>query len=205
MSTRSEQATRTRQTILETARRLFFSRGYSATSLQDIADEMGVVKANVYYYFRTKDSIITELLAERIAELDVLIGEVEGIADREEREHRLIQGYVEQVVIAHRSLAPVNFTDPAIRDLPEVTERLDALTARAAIALFGAAPTPRQRASLAIALDLKPALRELTALSDSEVRAGLTAVCRALLAAAWPEGVATPAGPQAWPRPARRP
>jgi AcrR family transcriptional regulator len=184
MSTRSDQATRTRQAILETARRLFFARGYAATSLQDIADEMGVVKANVYYYFRTKDSLITELLSERISELEVLIGEVEGIVDRQERENRLILGYVEQVVIAHRSLAPVNFSDPTIRNLPEVAERLDTLTDRAAAALFGGSPTPRQRAALAIALDLKPALRELTSLRDDAVREALAAICRALLKAA---------------------
>ena len=38
MSSRAAQAERTRQQILQTARRLFAERGYDATSLQMIAD-----------------------------------------------------------------------------------------------------------------------------------------------------------------------
>ena len=184
MNSRAEQARRTRQTVLDTARRLFSVHGYAATSLQDIADAMGVGKANVYYYFRTKESLMTELLAERIRELEALVGEAEQLADPAERAERLIEGFVEQVLIAHRSLAPVNFADPVIRALPEVGQKLDALTRRAATALFGPRPTPGQHAHLAMVLDLKPALRELTALPDEEVRATLAGICRALLAAA---------------------
>lgn len=183
VSTRSEQAARTRQSVLDAARRLFFARGYAATSLQDIADDLGITKANVYYYFRTKDSLMTELLTERIRDLETLVDEVSALTDEDARADRLIEGFVEQVVIAHRSLAPVDFADPVIRALPEVPARLDRLTGRAATLLFGAEPTPRQRASLAMALDLKPALRELTTLPDTEVKAALSAVCRALLTA----------------------
>lgn len=184
MTARSEQARRTRQAVLDTAQRLFASRGYAATSLQDIADEMGVVKANVYYYFHTKGSLLTELLSERISDLEALVDEVAATADRRQRAARLVAGFVDQVVIAHRSLAPVGFADPAIRQLPDVADRLAKLTGRAAAALFGPAPTARQRANLALALDLKPALRELTALPDDEVREALAAICWALLEAA---------------------
>jgi AcrR family transcriptional regulator len=183
VTTRSEQAARTRQAVLDTARRLFFTRGYAETSLQDIADELGVVKANVYYYFRTKDSLIAELLAERVRELEALLDEVEGLTDPDGRAMRLIDGFVEQVVIAHRSLAPINFADPVIRSLPAVSDRLDALTARAIRVLFGQHPTAQQRAGFALVLDLRPALRELTGLPDAEVRAALVALCRGLLAA----------------------
>ena len=54
MSARAAQAERTRQQILETAQRLFTELGYDATSLQMIADEMGLTKAAVYYHFRAK-------------------------------------------------------------------------------------------------------------------------------------------------------
>jgi len=49
MSTRALQAEQTRQQILETAERLLTEVGYEATSLQMIADEMGLTKAAVYY------------------------------------------------------------------------------------------------------------------------------------------------------------
>ncbi|MGB4778327.1 TetR/AcrR family transcriptional regulator [Microbacterium sp.] len=182
MAKRSEQAARTRQRVLDTARGLFFTRGYAATSLQDIADEMGVVKANVYYYFRTKESIVGELLTERIRELEALLDDVARVDDAQERAERLIVGYIEQVVIAHRSLAPIDFRDPAVTSLPDIAGRLDVLTDRAAAVLFGDRPTPQQSARLALVLDLKPALRELSALSDDDVRAALESLCRTLLA-----------------------
>ena len=56
-STRAAQAERTRQQILETAQRLFAEHGYDATSLQMIADEMGLTKAAVYYHFPAKVDI----------------------------------------------------------------------------------------------------------------------------------------------------
>jgi AcrR family transcriptional regulator len=183
VSARSEQAARTRQSVLDAARRLFFAHGYAATSLQDIADELGVAKANVYYYFRTKDSLMAELLAERIRDLATVLADASAIEERDTRAQHLIDGFVEQVVIAHRSLAPVDFADPVIRSLPDVSARIEELTVRAATLLFGPAPTPRQRASLALVLDLKPALRELTDLPDADIRAALSDLCRALFAA----------------------
>src|SRR5580658_10911863 len=58
MSTRAVQAEQTRQQILETAQRLFAELGYDATSLQMIADEMGLTKAAVYYHFHAKSDIL---------------------------------------------------------------------------------------------------------------------------------------------------
>ena len=60
-TTRAEQAERTRQAVLATARGLFAERGFEGTSLQAIADATGVRKANVYYYFRTKGDILASL------------------------------------------------------------------------------------------------------------------------------------------------
>ena len=59
--------------MLDAARALFAERGFAATSLQDIADAMGVRKANVYYYFKTKAAILDALLDERITGLDALL------------------------------------------------------------------------------------------------------------------------------------
>ncbi len=62
MSTRAVQAERTRQQILETAQRLFAELGYDATSLQMIADELGLTKAAVYYHFRAKNEILHAIM-----------------------------------------------------------------------------------------------------------------------------------------------
>jgi len=65
--------TDTRQRILHTAARLFGERGYAATSIQAIADELGVTKAALYYHFASKHEILHELVDQPIAAIrDVL-------------------------------------------------------------------------------------------------------------------------------------
>ena len=48
--------------ILQTAARLFSQRGYSATRLDDIASELGVTRAALYYYFTRGKIEILELV-----------------------------------------------------------------------------------------------------------------------------------------------
>ena len=39
------------QRVLDVAERLFMDRGYSAITLRDIADELGMKQASLYYHF----------------------------------------------------------------------------------------------------------------------------------------------------------
>jgi len=50
--------------MYETATRLFAQRGFAGTSLQDIADEMGVTRPALYYYVKSKDDLLARLVAE---------------------------------------------------------------------------------------------------------------------------------------------
>ncbi len=61
------EQTGTRARIQEIALRLFTEQGYEATSLREIAEELGVTKAALYYHFKTKEDIVVSL-AERVAE-----------------------------------------------------------------------------------------------------------------------------------------
>ncbi len=59
----------TRDTIVQTAKDMFYHRGYGATSYGDIAKETGIAKGNIQYYFKTKESLLfatLELRAQRI-------------------------------------------------------------------------------------------------------------------------------------------
>ncbi|RAI43862.1 TetR/AcrR family transcriptional regulator [Rhodoplanes roseus] len=66
-----------RATILETASRLFASRGYAAVSMRDVATEVGVTPANLYYHFSDKEQLIREALVhvftERTAPLETVL------------------------------------------------------------------------------------------------------------------------------------
>jgi AcrR family transcriptional regulator len=44
--------------LVTVAARLFRERGYDATSMKEIADEMGILKGSVYHYVRTKEDLL---------------------------------------------------------------------------------------------------------------------------------------------------
>ena len=55
-----------RQAIFDAAARWFADRGYHATRMQDIADDLCLNKAALYYYFDSKEAILVELIRSRV-------------------------------------------------------------------------------------------------------------------------------------------
>ncbi|MGV9294141.1 MULTISPECIES: TetR/AcrR family transcriptional regulator [Amycolatopsis] len=103
----------TRTRLLATALRLFAEHGVEGTSLQMIADELGVTKAAVYYHFKTK-SEITEAVAEPgIRELDQLVVEAAKHPRHGARVDHLLDGFVD-LVVRHRVLVALFSSDPGI-------------------------------------------------------------------------------------------
>jgi Transcriptional regulator len=54
--------------LLETALQLFRQKGYHATSMQDIADGMGLRKASLYHYIAAKEDLLVAIYRRTIAE-----------------------------------------------------------------------------------------------------------------------------------------
>ncbi len=48
--------------ILEVSARMFAKNGYSATSLQHIAEDLGILKGSLYYYINSKDDLLYEVI-----------------------------------------------------------------------------------------------------------------------------------------------
>ncbi len=63
----------TREQIVVAADRLFYERGYEATSFADIAGAVGLSRGNFYYHFRTKDEILAAVIAARHAARESLL------------------------------------------------------------------------------------------------------------------------------------
>ncbi len=51
-----------RSHIINAADKLFYHKGYNQTSFSDIADESGVPRGNIYYYYRTKDELLSAVI-----------------------------------------------------------------------------------------------------------------------------------------------
>ena len=58
----------TERLIKEKARILFFKKGLLDATTQEIADEAGVNRALIHYYFRSKDQLLDTLLNETLLE-----------------------------------------------------------------------------------------------------------------------------------------
>jgi len=63
----------TRAEVQRVALALFTTKGFEATSLREIAEQLGITKAALYYHFTSKDDIVHSLVAARLAELAELL------------------------------------------------------------------------------------------------------------------------------------
>ncbi|PES62400.1 TetR family transcriptional regulator [Bacillus cereus] len=59
-----------RKEILETAERLFITKGYTKTTVNDILKEIGIAKGTFYHYFKSKEEVMDEIIM-RIIKADV--------------------------------------------------------------------------------------------------------------------------------------
>jgi AcrR family transcriptional regulator len=170
MSSRAVQAERTRQQILLTARRLFSEYGYDATSLQMIADELGLTKAAVYYYFRAKADIRHEIVRLEIERLQRLLDETAALRGRRARLEHLVNGFV-GFFVESRRYGLLTSNDPAAKH-----ENLDEPTGirrRTLALIFGDDPTATERVAFSAVSRIPAYLPELADLSDDELREAL--------------------------------
>ena len=179
MSTRAAQAERTRQQILETAQRLFNELGYDATSLQMIADEMGLTKAAVYYHFRAKTDILHAAMQPGIQRLEALLDDAAALRGRRARIEYLVNGFVD-FLIRHRHYAVMASTDPAAKRDDANGESMT-MRQRALTLLFGDNPTGTERLCFNAMFFIPECLPDLADLTDDELREALqTTILRML-------------------------
>lgn len=57
---------RRKRELLEIAYRMFISRGYENTSIDDIIDEAGIAKGTYYFYFESKEQTLEEVIGMMI-------------------------------------------------------------------------------------------------------------------------------------------
>lgn len=99
----AKQSTRLREArwvqILEAAAFVFHEKGYSAATLQDIADRVGILKGSIYYYIKTKGDLLENLLFQVHAEGLAMVREsLGGQGDVLDRLDRLVHAYLSFII-----------------------------------------------------------------------------------------------------------
>jgi AcrR family transcriptional regulator len=109
-----EKRERRRTEILHAALRAFRENGYHSTTLEDIAEQLGVRKTALYHYFPDKESILYECHRESLAEIERIIAEAQGCCDTAgQRLAHLIREHV-RVMTETLEGSPLAFEVPAL-------------------------------------------------------------------------------------------
>jgi AcrR family transcriptional regulator len=102
--------------IVTAAQKLFAQRGVGGTSLQMIANELGVSKAAIYHQYHTKDAIIRAVAEAEIDRLEAVLDVAEGAATPAEARDAAIAGIVDLAVTRRREVSTL-LNDPIIGKL----------------------------------------------------------------------------------------
>jgi AcrR family transcriptional regulator len=70
-----------KEKIKQTSIRLFVEKGFMETSIQDIVDELQVTKGTFYYYYTSKEELLTDIHQEYI---DAILAKQEEVLSHEE-------------------------------------------------------------------------------------------------------------------------
>ena len=80
------QPPRTRQEILAAAAEVFRRVGYHAARMDDVADQLGLVKASLYHYVRTKHELLFDIVLppyrDFVVHLDLVLAGTAPVPDR---------------------------------------------------------------------------------------------------------------------------
>lgn len=66
----SARDTGTEQLIKDTAKKVFFAEGKIYATTQEIADDAGISRTSLHYYFRSRDELIKQVFNEAVNELN---------------------------------------------------------------------------------------------------------------------------------------
>lgn len=172
-----------RHRVAESALRLFAVHGVSGTSLQMIADDMGVTKAALYHHYRTKDELVLEVVTPF---LDRLLDAV-AVA----RLHRGWRAQAESALIALvdmivdvRTLYALTLNDPGVSQVLAGHPRLEQVNAELVALLAGPDADAPRRATVSFFLaGLAGPLGDPVSerIGDADLRALLIGLGRRLL------------------------
>lgn len=99
--------------IVKAATELFGEHGVGGTSLQMIADALGVTKAAVYHQFRTKDEIVVAVAEAELGRLEPALDAAEAESDATSARSVLVARIVD-LAVERRRMESTLLGDPVI-------------------------------------------------------------------------------------------
>jgi AcrR family transcriptional regulator len=169
--------------VVTAALELFARHGVGGTSLQMIADEIGVTKAAVYHQYKTKDEIILAAAEAELARLEAVIDAAETESSPKRARDALITGMVDLAVDRRRTTSII-LSDPVIVGFFAEHETFREVMHRLRRLLIGddAGPEARVRTAMLIAATSGAVMHPfVVGLDDDILRAELLRLARRFL------------------------
>ena len=105
--------------IIDAALELICEHGVSGTSLQMIADAIGVTKAAVYHQFKTKDEIVIAMTARELGLLEPALRSAEAEESGSRARELLLTRVIDMAVDRRRWVTTLQFDPVIVRLLAE--------------------------------------------------------------------------------------
>lgn len=134
---------------ITTALDLFGEHGVSGTSLQMIADALGVTKAAVYHQFRSKDAIVLAVAEHELRGLETALDAAEAEGSTVQARAVLLTQVID-LAIARRRVASTLQSDPVVIRLLGQHEPFQRLMERLFSVLLGDSTDVRARVQAAM-------------------------------------------------------
>jgi AcrR family transcriptional regulator len=169
--------------VITAALDLFARHGVGGTSLQMIADEIGVTKAAVYHQYKTKDEIILAVAESELRRLAAVIDVAENESSPKRARDSLIAGIVDLAIERGRRASSI-LSDPVIAGFFADHDEFRNVMHRLRHILVGddTAPQARVRTAMLIAAISGAVMHPFVAdLDDDVVRVELLRLARRFL------------------------
>ena len=134
--------------VIEAALALFAEHGIGGTSLQMIADAIGVTKAAVYHQYRTKDEIVLAVAEVVLAGLEAAVKAAEAERSRARTREVLVARMI-GLAVERRRMAGILQRDPIMLRFLDEHGPFRRVMVRVNRVLMGGASDPRARVQAA--------------------------------------------------------
>jgi TetR/AcrR family transcriptional regulator, cholesterol catabolism regulator len=85
--------------VLQSAANIFFAKGFHATSIEDVARDVGMLKGSLYYYIKSKDDLLFQLLLAGIEDSDAFIArQIDPQGDPLQELERAIRAQIDYII-----------------------------------------------------------------------------------------------------------
>lgn len=115
-----------RSRLVESAKQLFHEQGVHTTTLADVAGRADVPLGNVYYYFKTKDDLVSAVVDGRTAEIRGFLAVLDQKRTPQARLKALAQQWVDSSELAARYGCPIGSLCSELAKAPSIEPSSDA-------------------------------------------------------------------------------